>query len=233
MKRAKEARELLKERQAVALEGKHLVLDGLSWGLKPIFLFISKKEPEVIEKAREKGLEPIFVGPRVMKTLSTLKTPPGHLLLVEPPVWKETDFSKVVVLEQVQDPTNVGSILRTAYCLGYDAVYTDESSAHPFSPKVVRSSAGYSLKIPVFRVNIFEKMKQWRNRGEVLGTFPKEGKKPEPLKGKFAVVFGNESRGISREMGNLISRRITIPMKRGESLGVAASAAIVLYLLQG
>ncbi len=233
MKKVKEARELLKNREAVPLEGKHLVADGLRWGLKPLYLFLSKEDPQVIALAEKRGISPIFIGERAMRSLSSLKTPPGELLLVAPPQWKEEDFSKIVVLEEVQDPTNVGSILRTAYCLGYDAVYIDAHSAHPFSPKTVRASAGYSLRMPVFRVALPEKLREWKGRKRILGTFPKGGEAPKPLKEDFVLIFGNESRGISPQLSQLVERKLTIPMERGESLGVAASAAILLYLLRG
>ncbi len=233
MRRLREARELLKNREAVPLEGKHLVIDGLRWGLKPLYLFLSKEEPEILALAEERGIFPIFIGERAMRSLSSLKTPPGELLLVAPPLWKEEDFSKIVVLEEVQDPINAGSILRTAYCLGYHAVYTDTHSAHPFSSKTVRASAGYSLRIPVFRVALPEKLKEWKGKKRILGTFPRRGHEPKPLREDFVLVFGNESRGISPQMSELVESRITIPMERGESLGVAASAAILLYLLRG
>ncbi len=233
MRAVQEAKKLLKERLAVALEGRHLVLDGLSWGLKPIYLFLTKEEPAVLSEAEKRGIEPIFISEKNMAKLSSLKTPPGELLLVEPPSWKEGNFQKIVVLEAVQDPTNAGSIIRTAYCLGYDALYIDTASAHPFSSKTVRASAGYSLKIPVFRTSLKEKLQGWKGKFSILGTFPSGGQPPEKTSPPFAVVFGNESRGISSELAEVLDQKISITMERGESLGVASAAAIILYILKG
>ncbi len=233
MKSVREARKLLKERLAVPLEGRNLVLDSLRWGLRPIYLFMTKEEPSLVAEAERRGIKPIFISEKNMARLSSLKTPPGELLLVEPPSWEEGNFRKIVVLETVQDPTNVGSILRTAYCLGYDAVYTDIVSAHPFSPKTVRASAGYSLKIPVFRTELREKILGWKGKFSIVGTFPSAGQPPEKISLPFAVVFGNESRGISPQIFRLMDRKISLPMQRGESLGVASAAAIILYLLKG
>jgi len=233
VKAVQEARKLLQERAVVPLEGRHLVLDGLNWGLKPVYLFLSREDPEVIKRAENIGIKPVLISEKNMARLSSLKTPPGEILLVEPPLWKEEDFKRVVVLEGVQDPTNVGSIIRTAYCLGYDAVFTDETSAHPFSPKTVRASAGYSLRMPTFRRNLLETLKSWKGNRKILGTFPSGGDSPASPEGGFAVVFGNESRGIGKETENLLDQRISISMERGESLGVASAAAIILYLLKG
>lgn len=230
----KEARELLKKRQAAPVEGKKLVLEILQTELKPLALFLREEDSEIESLAQKKGINPLFVTEKLLKSLSELKTPPGQLLLVKPPSWMERNWKRVVILERVQDPTNVGSIIRTAYCLGYDAIYSDLETAYPYTGKVIRTSSGYALRIPFLRIkDLRQKIRLLAKQLEIIGTFPENG---EPLEGfrtgkNFAVVFGNESQGISSELNSLIKRRISIPMKRGESLSVSASAAIILYFL--
>lgn len=233
-RKIKEVRELLKERKAVPVEGKKLVIEVLQTELRPLFLFLTEEDREIEFIAKKRGLKPLYITERLLKSLSELKTPPGQLLILELPSWEEKRWEKVVVLDKVQDPTNVGSIIRTAYCMGYDAVYSDIQTAHPYTSKVIRASSGYALKLPFFRMKgLKEKLASWAHTMDIIGTFPEGGHSIEnfvPEK-EFAVIFGNESKGISPELSTLINKKISVPMKRGNSLSVSASAAIILYHL--
>ena len=232
----KEARKLIKEGRAIKIEGRKIIFEVLKEGLSPIFLFLTEKDPKLETLTQSSGGTVLFVKKNVLKSLSSLKTPQGQILLVKPPRWEEKSWKYVIILERVQDPTNLGSIIRTAYCLGYDAIYSDEETASPYSPKVLRSSSGYALKMPFFRVkNLEKKIIELRNKEfPIIGTFPKGGVSPEEMGqlDKFAIIFGNEGQGISQKLQNLLTERITLKMKQGESLNVSASAAIILYLLK-
>lgn len=233
-RKIKEARELLKERKAIPVEGKKLVIETLQSGLKVHYFFLTEEDREIESAAKRKGIKPLYITERLLRSLSELKTPPGQLLIVEPPLWEERRWKKVVVLDKVQDPTNVGSIIRTAYCMGYDAVYSDFQTAHPYTSKVIRVSSGYALKLPFFRIkSLEEELISWAHTMEIIGTFPEGG---QPIEGfvpkrEFAVIFGNESKGISPKLYPIINRKVSIPMARGDSLSVSASAAIILYHL--
>lgn len=236
-KKLKEARRLLEEREALILEGEKLVLELLERKRGIIFLFLADDEDfsEVVKKAENIGIEPIFMPRRLFKKISDLKTPPGVALIYEKPRWKEritTDY-KALLLDRVQDPTNVGTILRSAYSFGVNAVYLSEGCASPWGEKVVRASAGAVIRLPVFeRQNLEKKLEEFTKREfKILGAYPEGGFAPwgVDLTPPWALVVGNESRGISPELLRFITTKITIPMKKGESLNVAVSASIILY----
>ncbi len=236
-KKLKEARRLLEEREALILEGEKLALEVLERKRGIIFLFLADDEeyPEVVKKATNIGIEPIFMPRRLFKKISELKTPPGVAVIYERPFWKEKikENYKALVLDRVQDPTNVGSILRTAYAFGVDAVYLSEGCASPWSEKVVRASAGAVIRLPVFdKQNLERKLEDFADRGfKIIGAYPEGGFAPwgVDMTPPWVVVVGNESRGISSDLLRFLTTKVTIPMRKGESLNVAVSTSIILY----
>lgn len=168
----------------------------------------------------------------LFRQLAPVETPTGIAGLVridESPEVKGQEFW--VLLENLQDPGNLGTILRTAAAAGVSDVWLSRGCVDPWSPKVLRAGMGAHFLLAIHT---------GRDLSEVIGQFP--GKTlaatldgstdlfTEELSGSCAFIFGNEGAGLSAELSALAEQRIRIPMPGNmESLNAAAAAAICLY----
>lgn len=140
----------------------------------------------------------------------------------------------VLVLDRLQDPGNIGTMIRTAVAAGYGLIVALKGTADIFSPKVLRSTAGMIFDIPVVYVDGAAEVKQlMQDSGRKFVVTAVDGGIPyygENLKHGVALVIGNEGNGVSDEMLELADIRVTIPMRGDiESLNAAVSAAILMY----
>lgn len=139
----------------------------------------------------------------------------------------------VLVLAQIQDPGNLGTMLRTAWAVGVDAVLLSVGSVDAFNPKVIRSAMGATFKLPVYTGISLSDIENLQNNGfQVLACAP-QGETSlfqSDLKGKVAIVMGNEGQGLSPEWKTVADYRLNIPLQAGvESINVAVACGIVLY----
>jgi len=188
--------------------------------------------------------EIIEVSEKEYDQITMQESPPGVMAVLDIPVWSETrEISPAgisLALETIQDPGNLGTIIRTATWFGIHAVYCSPDSADCYNPKVVQSSMGAILHMPVFYTPLPELLHKFSEAPSftVYGTFISGERIWETdLSENALVVLGNESRGISDELLPYISRRLNIPSHRLpgiaqaeghiESLNVAAAAAII------
>ena len=178
---------------------------------------------------------------RVFSAFSNLESPQGILAVVRQPHWnQEMLFGQPRLFglygEQLQDPANVGAIIRTAAALNIDALWLTPESADIYNPKVVRASAGAVLSLPVF---VVDDVTNLTSNGVVL--FAAEAAEGQAVSmetirtipKRLLVAVGNESRGLSLHTIKQAACRFTIPLSRHiESLNVAATAAIALHYLR-
>ena len=170
--------------------------------------------------------------------LSDLDAPQGILAVVRQPIWDEGELLKQssvlgIFGEQLQDPTNVGAIIRTAAALDASALWLTPQSADVYHPKVVRATSGVLLALPIFSArDVSGLIRQGCQifAAEVTGdgAVPIDEIQQAPRKLVFAV--GNESRGLSVQIRRQATMRFTIPLSRDvESLNVAATVAIATF----
>jgi TrmH family RNA methyltransferase len=217
------------------LEGPHLLAAALDQGCKPVALLATEEgaaAPEISRLIARSGLTPVIVGKGVFAAIVDAETPQGVAAEIAIPQAREhKGASRVVFLEGVQDPSNVGAIVRTAAAFGAGKVVLDRGCADAWSPKALRAGMGghFALAIEVTKdlgaqLNAF--------KGNLLCTVP-EGGMPlaeADLSGALGWIFGGEGRGLTEETLRQVPLRVTIPMAAGsESLNVAAAAAICLY----
>lgn len=173
----------------------------------------------------------IEVTEPVLSKISDAKTPPKAVAVVKQPKYKWSEkFKKVVLLEGIKDPGNLGSILRSASAFGIDAIVLYGDTVDLYNPKCVRSAVGNLWKIPVFHMDDFNKFNDY----ERIATLPKGGNvvslkdyKPEE---KILIMFGSEADGLSEELKNFATKNLTIEMTSNvESLNLSVSASIVMY----
>ena len=174
-----------------------------------------------------------------MKFLSDAETPQGIIAEVslEPASIKPEQLSKLLILENVQDPGNVGTMIRTADAAGFDGVILTAGSADSYSPKVLRTMQGSHFHLPIFLENDVQNLYQrLKNQGiTVIATTLSETSvdyrtisQPE----KFALIMGNEGAGITPETSVTadILAHINMP-GQAESLNVAVAAGIMIFSL--
>ena len=168
--------------------------------------------------------------------LSDMDAPQGILALVRQPIWDEGEVLKRSTVlgifgEELQDPANVGAIIRTAAALNVNALWLTPESADVYHPKVVRATSGALLALPIFiSKNVIGLIQQGCKifAAEVTGTISIDEIHQVPRKLVFAV--GNESRGLSVQIRRQATTRFTIPLSREvESLNVAATVAIATF----
>jgi len=182
------------------------------------------------------GIRALEVPPELMSYLSPAKTPQGVLCVCGIPerdLPRRLDGSRYVVLDGVQDPGNVGTILRSADAFGADGVLLTGSCADPYGPKTVRATMG-----AVFRLEV------WTCGAEELGALLRAS--GIPLYGaalradtedaravdysRCAIAIGSEGSGLSEKILSLCDRTVRIPMReRCESLNAAQAAAVLLW----
>lgn len=140
----------------------------------------------------------------------------------------------LLVLDGIQDSFNLGAMVRSAAAFGIDGLILGTSGQSPITSQAARSSAGAVNRLPIARVESLPlTLRELREQGiRVLGTDPHEGT-PLPqcdLRGAFALVLGNEARGVSPEVWECCTDRLRIPLTaQVESLNAAAAAAVVAY----
>ncbi|MCL2437861.1 MAG: RNA methyltransferase [Coriobacteriia bacterium] len=169
----------------------------------------------------------------IFESVSDLKTNQGILGIFELPVFnlEISRLSRVALLEKVQDPKNVGAIIRNAHCLGYEAVFLDEDCAAPFSPKVIRSSTGSVFHVPVLSGDILQHIQELKSAGFALVGTTLAGKEEVQTADKVALLVGNEGGGLSNQALALCDYLFRIKMNpEAESLNAAVASGIAMYL---
>lgn len=152
----------------------------------------------------------------------------------EEPAPAGTDGGCVLVLDRIQDPGNLGTILRTCDWMGIRRVVASPDTADCFNPKTVQATMGALAQVSVSYTDLPQWLTSLDGSVPVYGTFLNAADAyAEPFAGECVIIMGNEGRGISPEVGRLVNRPVTIPAAPGacaESLNVATATAIVLAL---
>ena len=180
-----------------------------------------------------------FLSEKLFDQLSQTETSQGIMAIVEKPRisrdrFLEKDGGNFVVLDRLQDPGNIGTILRTADAAGYRLAIVMKGTADVFSPKVVRAATGSLFRMPVvFMDSVGELMEFTRAAGKKLVATCFDTDRyyyDENLRENIALIIGNEGNGISRELIDSSDLKIKIPMHGSiESLNASVAAGILMY----
>lgn len=231
--------------EAFLIEGPSLVEAALARGeagkapsLKRVFFTerFGKRDVGLLQGLERSGAELIEVAEHVMKKLSETETPQGIAAIasLRPAGLDEVDMKGLaVVSDGIQEPGNLGTVIRTADAAGAGAVVLLSGTCDPFMPKALRASAGSVFNVPLVygeRESIGELLHA-RGLRIVAATLEARLSLFEAdLRPPVAFVFGNETSGVSPEMKGASDLEVKIPLRGGaESLNVAASAAVCLY----
>ena len=209
------------------LEGDKCIEEALNSNIEIIKIFKLEgynKFPDAIE-----------VTEAVLSKISSTTTPPKTIAVAKKNIniWSDS-YKHIILLENIKDPGNLGTILRTAAAFNIDAVILYGDTIDLYNPKCVRSSVGNLWKMPVFEIKDFRALETKFKDYERIATLPKSEntiwlKDYKPLE-KFLIMFGAESTGLSNELKNFATNNITIEMNNNvESLNLSISAGIILY----
>jgi TrmH family RNA methyltransferase len=218
---------LRRTERRVIVEGPHLVSAALAAGIKPVALLGTEAafaKPEMASLVRQSRLAPVVLAPAVFAAIADAETPPG--IAAELPLPALERKGSLVFLEGIQDAGNVGAIIRSAAAFGAALVTLDRQCADPWSPKVLRAGMGGHFAVGIRQVDAIPDYE-----GRLICTVVHGGRplREADLSGRIGWAFGSEGAGLSPALVARAAERVTIPMAGGESLNVAAAAAICLY----
>lgn len=216
-----------KEKDFLFLEGERLIEDASIY-LKPVEIFVregvsrpnatvisEKLFAEISDTENSQGIIGIFPKPEFGFE---------HLFKAE----------KVYYLDKIQDPGNLGTIIRSADAFGIDALVLRKGSCDPFNPKVIRATMGSLFRLPIYFDKDFEILNKWKNTGKIYATALKDGKSLEKTDfvKPYMIVMGNEGNGVSDEILEMSDEKFFIPMSgNAESLNVGVATSILMYVL--
>lgn len=199
--------------------------------------FITKNE-DFIKNLSYKNTKLIIITQKIANKISETVTPQGIFALVDFKIrniseWKFKKVETIAILDRIQDPGNMGTIIRTAEAFGVDAIILTPDTCNPLSSKVIRASAGSIFFIPILKAKISEIynfIKKHRLKLVITKPAAEEFISEIELNPPLAVVFGNEAHGVGEYFEELSDLKCKIPqIGRAESLNVAISASIILY----
>ena len=226
------------------LDGAHLVADAIAANVTFQLAAVtpaSTEEPAIrplVDALTRLGVEVITVSASVMDAVSPVKTPTGIVALAERAVADPDTLyagtALVVVAVDVQDPGNLGAIIRVAEAAGASGCIAAGGSANPIGWKALRGSMGSALRLPIAsELSAEDAVGDARRHGcRIVATVPREGQSifDVDLTGPIAILIGGEGHGLTAELVETADERITVPMQAPvESLNAAVTAALILY----
>jgi len=218
-------------------------------GHRPISQIIASQPDAIIEIVTSDPVQPTYrdypishVTDRQFNSICQTKTPQGQLAVVRLPLDTYSNQlpakigNKILLLEDVQDPGNVGTIIRTAAAFDFSGAVLTSKCADPFSPKCVQAAAGTMLSMWLRRTESYlDMVNALKDRGYLLVATELKGSTDTSVfakTDKLLLALGNEASGLSKQALAMSDYRFRIPVavEKAESLNVAACAAICMYL---
>lgn len=216
-----------RENKLFMVEGNKFCYDLLSSDIEIVTTLTSDKTL--------KGFPNIeVVSEKMLSSLSTTKTNQSIICICRVKDWGIVSASNSLILDNLQDPGNVGTLVRSALAFGFNDIYLVEG-ADPYSEKVIRSSAGLIMSARL-HICSFEEIK--KNKDKIADVFMVADMDGEninnikPTKNKIALIIGNEGQGVSDRFLNLANKTVSIPMtSKVESLNAGVAGSIIMQKL--
>ncbi len=226
------------------IEGPNLIKEALKEGVEIRTLMISVfsedggNDSEILEEECLKDRTLVLSG-NLFEELSETETPQGMLAVVSKRVNCRPDDvmrpgGSIIVLDRLQDPGNIGTILRTADAAGFDMAIFIKGTGDPYSSKIVRSAAGSLFRIPIVSVSGYDELEELlRRNGKKIIATAMNGEAAyfeTDISTDCAIVIGNEGNGVDDDLIRRADMTISIPMAGNtESLNASVAAGILMY----
>jgi RNA methyltransferase, TrmH family len=225
-----------------AIEGFRILEEAIRSGLRFRAVFFSESATPKAEKLLSQlaaQVETLLLPDKLFSSAVPSDAPQGVAALAR---WKECSLEDVLAkshvgpllaIAGVQDPGNLGTILRSAEAFGAGGVLLGEGTVSPYNPKVVRASAGSVFRLPLARAKLSESLGRMKDRGfRLVGTASHKGTPLDQAKlsGPLAIFVGSEGAGLSRDLIKEMDEIVSIPQApQVDSLNVGVATSIVLY----
>jgi TrmH family RNA methyltransferase len=205
--------------------GEHLVEEAQMSGILREVMISDSVDFDVLVPKTEVTVE-------ICKKISMTQSGVSIIGLCEYPKKRPLAYHRWLLCDDIQDPGNMGTIIRTALSFGFDAVAISEGSADVFNDKTLRASQGAVFHLPIVRSDLKDIIKELHEHDVVIVASTLDDAKPlssiEPLE-KVAVILGNEGQGVSHRVLSLADEKVKIEMSGFDSLNVAVAAGIFCY----
>ncbi len=208
------------------VEGRHLIIEAYNSGYLKEAIILENESLDI-------DAEINYMTESVKKYLSSLDNP-SNMIGVCAKKEEKLD-GKILILDEIQDPGNLGTIIRSSVAFNIDTIILSEKCADAYSSKVLRASQGMIFYTNIITGNLKKYIQILKeNSYQILGTKVTYGNELKNLekKQKFAIIMGNEGKGVKEDLLNMCDEYIYIKMnKKCESLNVAVATSIILYEL--
>ncbi len=208
------------------IEGAHLVKEAYTSGYLKELLLLEGTDFHL-------DVPTNYITENVLKTLSTVESPTGIMGICK---FKDMTLKgqKLLILDSIQDPGNLGTIIRSSVAFNIDTIIINDRCADIYSDKVIRSSQGMIFKTNIVKRDLSEFLKEIKGKTPIFGTKVTDGKDLKTLEkiSEFAIIMGNEGSGVDPKLLDLCDEYLYIPMNKNcESLNVGVATSIILYEL--
>lgn len=222
------------EQNKFLLEGFKAIAEAFYSEIKIEKVFVLKEKASKYEFLKDKL---ILTTEPVLKKISTTDTAPEAVAVARQKIFTLNDIKdakKVILLENIKDLGNLGTILRAAKAFSQDAVILFGDTVDLYNPKCVRSAVGNLWKIPVIQVKDLKTLQNVFNTFNIVATLPKSQNttvlKDFKAKLPYLIMFGSEAQGLSQDLIDFSTQKVSIEMNNEvESLNLSVSVGIVLY----
>jgi len=227
--------------EMAGIEGPKLLEEAIRAGLRVICVFVAQGSENLRQvRALPAETEILLLPKELLDSALTTEAPQPVAALVEQPDWtwahvlgERKDAALVVVVAGIQDPGNLGTILRSAEAFGADGVIALPGTVSAWNPKCVRASAGSVFRVPLIATSVPECFTNLREAGARILTTTVEAAEPldmVDLTGPVAIILGNEGNGVPDVVTRQADVKVTITCPGAvESLNAAVAASVTLY----
>jgi TrmH family RNA methyltransferase len=210
------------------VEGEHLVKEAYENNVLEELILLENTNINIDVKTS-------YVTKNVLKFISNLETPNGIIGICKKK-GNKLQGNKIVILEDIQDPGNLGTIIRSSVAFNVDTLVLSSNTVDLYNPKVIRATQGMLFKLNIIIENNLEKLIKnlKQNNYTIYTTNVKNGNSLKTIekKDRIAIIMGNEGSGVSDKLNSLADEYLYIDMNKNcESLNVAVATSIILYEL--
>lgn len=217
------------------IEGERLVFDVLEKGINPEIVIVDEKKTDFIKRLDDFGCKYLLATSNVIEAISDTTTPQGIVAEIKTPMRSmpsDWDDGMYIALDALQEPGNLGTVIRTADAMGASGIILGKGCTDPFSPKTLRSAMGSSYRVPIYEAELETCVSAMQRQGflTICGHLKGEVSVPQiDGRKRVLIVIGNEANGVSDAVADNC-KKICLPMfGNAESLNAAVAASIMMF----